>query len=57
MQDGMKPMADGGMPLVLDGTTAVDELQRVFAAKAAPPQAAPASPQRPPPPPPGAQKR
>lgn len=57
VQDGMKPMADGGMPLVLDGTTAVDELQRVFAAKAAPPQAAPASPQRPPPPPPGAQKR
>lgn len=59
MQDGMKPMRDAGMPLVIAGLTSVDELQRVFAGKAAPPQAAPQappSPQRRPPPPPGAKK-
>jgi hypothetical protein len=48
VQDGMKPMRDAGMPLVLEGLTSTDELQRVFAGKAAPTQ--------PPPPAPGARK-
>jgi len=32
-KDGMKPMRDEGMRLVLDGTTAMEEMQRVFAPK------------------------
>jgi len=32
-KDGMKPVRDEGMKLVLDGTTAMEEMQRVFAAK------------------------
>lgn len=37
MQDGMKQLRDAGMALVLDGSTSLDELQRVFTAGAAPP--------------------
>ena len=32
-KDGMKPMRDEGMRLVLDGTTAMEEMQRIFAPK------------------------
>ena len=32
-KDGMKPMRDEGMRLVLDGTTVMEEMQRVFAPK------------------------
>jgi hypothetical protein len=32
-KDGMKPLKDEGMRLVLDGTTAMEEMQRVFAPK------------------------
>ena len=32
-KDGMKPLKDEGMRLVLDGTTAMEEMQRIFAAK------------------------
>lgn len=48
VQDGMKPMGEAGLPLVLDGATSLDELQRVFAVKPAAPQ---------PTPPAGAKKR
>ena len=34
-KDGMKPLKDEGMRLVLDGTTAMEEMQRIFAAKSA----------------------
>ncbi len=34
-KDGMKPVRDEGMRLVLDGTTSMEEMQRVFAAKSA----------------------
>ena len=34
-KDGLKPMRDEGMRLVLDGTTSMEEMQRVFAAKSA----------------------
>jgi len=50
VQDGMKPMRDAGMPLVVAGTTSLDELQRVFAGKTG-------APTQQPPPPPGAKKR
>ena len=33
VKDGLKPMRDEGMRLVLDGTTAMEEMQRVFAPK------------------------
>jgi type II secretory ATPase GspE/PulE/Tfp pilus assembly ATPase PilB-like protein len=33
VKDGMKPMRDEGMRLVLDGTTATEEMQRIFAPK------------------------
>jgi len=33
-KDGLKPMRDEGMRLVLDGTTAMEEMQRIFAPKA-----------------------
>jgi len=49
VQDGMKPMRDAGMPMVLAGATSLDELQRVFAGKAS-------TPAQQPPPPPGAKK-
>ena len=42
-QDGMKPLREAGLALVLEGQTSLDELQRVFAA-AAPPSAPPAAP-------------
>ena len=32
-KDGLKPMRDEGMRLVLDGTTAMEEMQRIFAPK------------------------
>jgi len=32
-KDGMKPFKDEGMRLVLDGTTAMEEMQRIFTAK------------------------
>ncbi|MFM7245408.1 MAG: ATPase, T2SS/T4P/T4SS family [Planctomycetaceae bacterium] len=48
VQDGMKPMGEAGLPLVLEGATSLDELQRVFAAKGSSAQQ--------PPPPPGAKK-
>ena len=32
-KDGLKPMRDEGMRLVLDGTTALEEMQRIFAPK------------------------
>jgi type II secretory ATPase GspE/PulE/Tfp pilus assembly ATPase PilB-like protein len=32
-QDGLKPMRDEGMRLVLEGTTGMEEMQRIFAAK------------------------
>jgi len=43
VQDGMKPLREAGLALVLEGQTSLDELQRVFAA-AAPPSAPPAAP-------------
>lgn len=48
VQDGMKPMPEAGLPLVLEGATSLDELQRIFAAKGSSAQQ--------PPPPPGAKK-
>jgi type II secretory ATPase GspE/PulE/Tfp pilus assembly ATPase PilB-like protein len=44
VQDGMKPMRDAGMPLVLEGFTSVDELQRVFAGGSAPAKQPPPQP-------------
>ena len=40
MQDGMKPLREAGMALVLEGVTSMEEVQRVFVA---------AQPQQPPP--------
>lgn len=34
IKDGMRLLRDDGMRLVLDGTTSLDEMQRIFAAKA-----------------------
>lgn len=44
VQDGMKPLRDAGLALVLEGVTSVDEVQRVFtvAQPQQPPPAAPA---------------
>jgi type II secretory ATPase GspE/PulE/Tfp pilus assembly ATPase PilB-like protein len=44
VQDGMKPLRDAGLALVLEGVTSVDEVQRVFTAgqPQQPPPAAPA---------------
>jgi len=36
MQDGMKPLRDAGMALVVSGVTSIDEVQRVLAPKAQP---------------------
>jgi type II secretory ATPase GspE/PulE/Tfp pilus assembly ATPase PilB-like protein len=33
VKDGMRPLADMGMELVIEGVTSLDEMQRVFAAK------------------------
>lgn len=41
VQDGMKPLRDAGMALVLEGVTSMEEVQRVFAA--AQPQQPPAA--------------
>lgn len=46
VQDGMKPMRDAGMPLVLEGITSIDELQRVFAGKPSSPQPPVAKPRK-----------
>jgi general secretion pathway protein E len=42
-QDGMKPLRDAGLALVLEGVTSLDELQRVFAPAGSPPAAPPAA--------------
>ena len=34
IKDGMRLLRDDGMRLVLDGTTSLDEMQRIFAVKA-----------------------
>jgi hypothetical protein len=41
MQDGMKQLRDAGMALVIEGSTSLDELQRVFTAAASPPSGPP----------------
>jgi hypothetical protein len=43
MQDGMKQLRDAGMALVIEGTTSLDELQRVFAPAGAPQSPPPAA--------------
>jgi general secretion pathway protein E len=43
VQDGMQPLRDAGLALVLEGVTSLDELQRVFAPAGSPPVAPPAA--------------
>jgi hypothetical protein len=43
-EDGMSPLRDAGLQLVLEGVTSLDELQRVLAPPASPSVAPPAAP-------------